>query len=83
VRAPVWRNGHGDELIDGRAIRRHPRAPPAPYQTGNGSHPVSSSPQLGCCRLAPRRPHTVHRACWRNTPDENTWSAIVRATLNN
>jgi hypothetical protein len=37
---------------------------------GNGCQPTSSPHQLGCCNVAPRRPHTVHRACRRNTSDE-------------
>jgi hypothetical protein len=33
---------------------------------GNGSQPVSESCHDGCCKVAPRRPHTEHRACSRS-----------------
>ena len=40
------------------------------YAIGNASHPVTASPQLGCCNVAPFRPHAVHRTCVRSTSDD-------------
>jgi hypothetical protein len=31
-------------------------------QVGNGSHPMSMPAQLGCCSVAPLRPHLAQRA---------------------
>src|SRR5262249_10761737 len=40
------------------------------YATGNTSHPTVASFQLGCCNIAPRRPHTEHLACVRSMSDD-------------
>jgi hypothetical protein len=45
-------------------------ARPRRYAAGNVSHPVTASPQDGCCKLAPRRPQTVQRAFRRSTSDD-------------
>jgi len=52
------------------ARRTCERRPKGAYATGNTSHPVVSSPQLGCCNVAPRRPHARHRAFRRSTSDD-------------
>jgi hypothetical protein len=41
-----------------------------PLAAGNASHPVTASPQLGCCNVAPWRPHSEQRAFRRKMSDD-------------